>query len=55
MHEDALEAVLARGAQQRIEMLLVRVDAAVGDQAEEMELAAALARALHGRDNGGIS
>ena len=54
MHEDALQAVFARGAQQRVEMLLVRVNAAVGDQAEEMQLPSALARALHGLHDGGI-
>ena len=48
MHEDALQLVFARGAQQRVQMLLVRVHAAVGDQAEEMQLPAAFARALHG-------
>ena len=35
-------------------MLLVGVNAAVGDQAEEMQLASALARALHGLHDGRI-
>ena len=52
--EDALQAVLARSAQQRVQMLLVRVHAAVGDQAEEMQLPSAFARALHGLHDGRV-
>ena len=52
--KDALKAVLARGAQQGIEMLLVGVDAAVGKQAEEMKLTSALLRAAHGLGDGRI-
>ena len=52
--EDALQAVLARRAQQRIEVILVRVNAAVGDQPEEMQLPSAFARALHGSRNGRV-
>ncbi len=48
VHEDALQSVLARHAQQRVEMFLVRVHAAVGDKSEQMQLRAALARPLHG-------
>ena len=48
MHKDALQPVFARRAQQRVEMLLVRVHAAVRDQAEQMQLPSALARPLHG-------
>ena len=54
MHEDALHAIFARDAQQGIEVLLVRVHAAVRDQAEEMQLPSAFARALHGLHDGGV-
>ena len=54
MHEDALQLVFARDAQQGIEMLLVRVDAAVRDQAEQMQLASAFARPLHGLHDGRV-
>ena len=54
MHEDALQLVFAGDAEQGIEMLLVGVDAAVGDQAEEMKLASAFAGALHGLDDGRV-
>ena len=48
MHEHALDTRFLRGAQQRIEMFLVGVHAAVGDQAEEMQLPACFTRPLHG-------
>ena len=37
MHEDALHAVLLGHAQQRVEMVLMRVHAAVREQPEEMQ------------------
>ncbi len=52
--EDALKAVLAGSAKEGVEVLLVGVDAAVGDEAEEMKLAAAVLGALHGSDDGGV-
>ena len=48
MDEDAGQSILARGTQQRVEVLLVGVDAAVGEQPEEMELTPAFLRPLHG-------
>jgi hypothetical protein len=56
--EDALETVFAGGAKKSVEVFLVRVDAAIGDKAEEMKLAVAVTSAalgvLHGCDDGGI-
>ena len=52
MHEDARESVFLCSAKQRVEMLLVRVHAAVGDQAKQVQLATALLRLLHGLHNG---
>ena len=49
-----VQAVFACRAQERVEVFLVRVNAAIGDQAEEMQLAAAFARALHGLHDGGV-
>ena len=48
MDEHPLQAVLARDPQQRIEMLLVRVHAAVRHQPEQMQLPPAFTRPLHG-------
>jgi hypothetical protein len=49
-----LHSLLLRHAQQRVEMLLVRVHAAVGDQPEQMQLAPARARILHRLDSTGF-
>ena len=54
MHEDAFQLVFAGDAQQGIEVLLVGVHAAIRDQPEEVELASAFARALHGLHDGRV-
>ena len=52
--EDAIDAVLLRHFQQRVQMRLLRVHAAVGEQAEQMQPALAGARVLHGIEQHGM-
>ena len=54
MNEDAVHAVLLRHFQQRVEMSLLRMHAAIGDQAEEMQSPFAHARMLHRREQHGM-
>ena len=54
MHEDAVHAVLLRHLQQRVEMSLLRMHAAVGDQPEQMQPALAHARMLHRSEQHGM-
>ena len=48
MDKDSLDAVGVCGAQQGVEMLLVRMDTAVRQQADDMKLAIAFKSTLHG-------
>ena len=48
VHEDAVNPVLFGHAEQGVEMSLVRVHAAVGEQSEEVKTAAASASVFHG-------
>ena len=50
MHEDALHAVLLGHAQQGVEMVLVRVHAAIRQQTQQMQPPFAGARLGHGID-----
>ncbi len=52
--EDAGELVLRGETQERVEVALVRVDAAVGEQAEEMEGAVVLCGEVDGLEQDGI-
>ena len=54
MHEDSCQSVLTRGPQQGVEVLKLRVNAAVGAQSQQVQLPSRFACALHGRDDGGI-
>ena len=54
MDEDAIDSLLLGHFQQRIEMILTRVHAAIGDQAKQVQLAAAGARILHRLDEHGM-
>src|ERR1700690_1300637 len=47
MDEDAVYALLLRHFEERVEMLLARMHSAIGEQAEEVEFAAAGAGILH--------
>ena len=48
VHEDVFETVFGSRPEQGVEMALVGVDSAIGEQAEQMQLAIALAGANHG-------
>jgi hypothetical protein len=52
--ENALQTVFARDAKQSVEVLLMGVNAAIRDQAEEMKLAPALLCTLHGAHDGSV-
>ncbi len=54
VHEDAVNAILFGHAEQRVEMSLVGVHAAVGEQAEEVKTAAAGAGVFHGGKQDGV-
>ena len=54
VHEDAVHAVLLRHLQQRVEMRLLRMHAAVGKQSEQMQPPLAGARMLHGIEQHGM-
>ena len=53
VHEDAINAIFFRHPQQRVEMRLIGMHAAVGEQTEQMQAAIAGARILHGGEQHG--
>src|SRR5205085_1204248 len=54
VHKNALQAILLRHLEKRIEMSLLRMNPAVGDESEQMKLPAAGARVLHGIEQHGV-